>query len=55
MTFHGAIIPLGQCTLIVGCVKKGLIKIPFPNEGGSNMKEMVNGIVMRCEKDVAFN
>jgi hypothetical protein len=37
----------------VTCVKKKSFKLPFPNEGGSK-KEMVNGIVMWHEKDVAL-
>jgi hypothetical protein len=34
----------------MACVKKGLVKLPFPNEGGSKMKY----IIMWHEKDVAF-
>ncbi len=35
------------------CEKKS-IRLPFPNEGVSKMKEIVNGTIMWCEKDVAF-
>lgn len=50
MTFHGVIIPPKQCIVAMACVKKRSIKLPFPNEGGSKMKD----IVMWHEKDVAF-
>jgi hypothetical protein len=50
MTFHRAIIPPRQCIVAMACVKKGLVKLPFPNEGGSKMKY----IIMWHEKDVAF-
>ncbi len=49
-TFHGAIIPPRQCIVAMACVKKRLVKLLFPNEGGSKMKD----IVMWHEKDVAF-
>jgi len=54
MTFHGSPIALRNYIVAVTCVKKTLVRLPFPNEGVSKMKEMVNGIVMWCEKDVAF-
>jgi hypothetical protein len=38
MTFHGAIIPPRQCIVVMACVKEGLVKLPFPNEGGSKIK-----------------
>jgi len=50
MTFHRAIIPQGNVFVAMACVKKGLVKLPFPNEGGSKMKY----IIMWHEKDVAF-
>ncbi len=47
-----------NCTKELHCssdmCEKTLIRLSFPNEGVSKMKEMVNGIVMWCEKDVAF-
>jgi hypothetical protein len=50
MTFHRAIIPPRQCIVAMTCVKKRSVKLPFPNEGGSKMKD----IVTWHEKDVAF-
>jgi hypothetical protein len=40
MTFHGVIIPPKQCIVAMACVKKGSVKLPFPNEGGSKMKNV---------------
>lgn len=53
MTFHGAIIPQGQCIIVMACMKKWLVKIPFSNEGCSKIRNMVKGIVMWREKDFA--
>lgn len=55
MTFHQATIALGLYTVVVTCVKKGLIKTPFPNAIGSKMKKMVKNVVMWWEKDVILN
>jgi predicted neutral ceramidase superfamily lipid hydrolase len=55
MTFHGVTIALGLYTIVVTCVKKGLVKTPFPNALGSKMKNMVKNVVMWWEKDVVLN
>ncbi len=53
MTFHGALIQLGLCIVVVTCVKKKVIKLPFSNEVGSKMKKIANNVMWR-EKDVLF-
>lgn len=53
MMFHGALNQLGLCTIVVTCVKKRVIKLPFPNEVDSKMKKTANN-VMWHEKDVLF-
>jgi hypothetical protein len=53
MTFHGALIQLRLCAIVVTGVKKRVIKLPFPNEVGSKMKKMENN-VMWHERDVLF-
>jgi hypothetical protein len=55
MTFHGATIALGLYNVVVTCVKKGLVKTPFPNAVGSKMKKMVKNVVMWWENDVVLN
>ncbi len=52
---HGATIALGLYIIVVTCVKKGLVKTPFPNAIGSKMKKMVKNVVMWWEKDVVLN
>jgi hypothetical protein len=41
------------CKIVVTCVKKRVVKLPFPNEVDSKMKKMAN-YVMWHEKDVLF-
>jgi hypothetical protein len=55
MTFHGATITLGLYIIVVTCVKKGLVKAPFPNAVGSKMKKMVKNVVMWWENDVVLD
>jgi hypothetical protein len=53
MMFYGAKIELGLCTILVTCVKKRVVILPFPNEVDSKMKKMANN-VMWHEKNVLF-
>jgi hypothetical protein len=53
MMFHGALIQLRFCKIVVTCVKKRVVKLPFPNEVDSKMKKMANN-VMWHEKNVLF-
>lgn len=52
ITFHGSPISLGQCTMTLMNIKKGSIKLPFPNMMASRLKYMVNGVVIWFDKDI---
>jgi hypothetical protein len=52
MTFHGNKIALGHYTVVVTRIKKGVVKLPFPNLVASKIKDMANDIVLWWEKDV---
>jgi hypothetical protein len=54
MTSHESPIAPGNCIVVMTCVKKTSVRLLFPNEGALKMKEMVNDILMWCEKGVAF-
>ncbi len=54
MTYHCSPIAHGTCTIAITCIKKGSIRTPFPNSVGSKMKDMANGMVLWCEKDVTI-
>jgi hypothetical protein len=51
MTFHGnPIAP--RPIIVVTSIKKGTMKLPFPNPVASKIKNMANGVVLWQEKDV---
>jgi hypothetical protein len=54
MIYHGNPIAHGTCTITITCIKKGSTKVQFPNSAGSKMKDMANGIVLWCEKDITI-
>jgi hypothetical protein len=45
MTLHGNIIALGHYTIAMIDIKKGFVKLPFPNPNATKMNNMGNGIV----------
>jgi hypothetical protein len=52
ITFHGSPISLGQCTVTLINIKKGSIKLLFPNHMASRLKYMANGVVIWFDKDI---
>jgi hypothetical protein len=50
MTFHGNMIALGHYTIVVINIKKGFVKLPFPNPNTTTVNVMGNGIVYRWEE-----
>jgi hypothetical protein len=52
MTFHGNPIAHGHCTIAMIGIKKGTMKLPFPNLVASKIKDVANGVVLWQEKDV---
>jgi hypothetical protein len=46
MAFHESPIAPKNCIVVVTRVKKTSVRLPFPNEGVSKMKKIVNGIIM---------
>jgi hypothetical protein len=40
-------------TIVVTRIKKGSMKLPFPNLVTSKIKDMANGVVLWWEKDAA--
>ncbi len=52
MTFHGNIIAPGHYIIVVINIKKGSMKLPFPNLGARKVNNMGNGIVLWREKNL---
>ncbi len=46
MDCHGKAIPLGTCSVSIINIKKGLVKLPFPNSEGTKLKDVENGVVL---------
>jgi hypothetical protein len=52
MTFQKSPISLGQCIVALTNIKKRSIKLPFPNQMASRLKDMANGVFFWFDKDI---
>jgi hypothetical protein len=55
MTYHRNPIAHGTCIVVVTCIKKGSIRVPFPNSASSKMKDMANGIIVVAQEGHSYN
>jgi hypothetical protein len=46
MDCHGKAILPGTCSVYTTSIKKGLVKLPFPNSEGTKLKDVENGVVL---------
>jgi hypothetical protein len=54
MTFHGNLIELRICNIVVMGIKKGSMKMPSTSLTTSKMKHITNGIILRHKKDIVI-
>ncbi len=52
MTFHGNIIAPRHYTIVVINIKKGFMRLPFPNPDATKVNDMGNGLVFWWEEDL---
>jgi hypothetical protein len=46
MDCHAKARPPGTCLVSITSIKKGLVKLPFPNSEGTKLKDVENGVVL---------